>query len=148
MRKMILLFLFFLALATISNRASAAEQPSVQITESAAHWANTKGDVQVFLVQHTPRDFSLFVAGGAEYTVIYHSRANSTVPIVQELKPKAASAIKGMQEYEFVHNFSKQTIWMALVFEKNGHRAQELTRTFYGDIFSVVPNGKFLKDPK
>ncbi len=153
MKTMRVVLLAVPVLACLSAPALAADKTNVPLTEKSLHWTDTKVSVSVFLVQRktTPpgyaNAFSLFVAGGDDLTIVYRSRVNSTIPIVRVLKPKATSSIKGMQEFEFKHGFSKTTIWMAIVFEKDGRRIEQLTRTFYGSMDKVVPNNKFLETP-
>ena len=127
--------------------AFAQADTNVPPAEKSLHWSDTNLSVRVFLVQRksVPVNFSLFVTGGDDLTVVYRSEHNSSMPIVRELKPKTNSSIKDLRQYDFRHGFSKSTIWMAIVFKKDDRRIENLTRTFYGSMDKIVPNDEFLK---
>lgn len=118
-----------------------AQSPETPQVNKAVSWSY--GGVQVFLVCEGMEKFRLVIITGNEYTVFYRSRRSSRVDISMELEPEESST-QYVRYYNFTHRFSRTTVWMAIEFKKKGRRINALTRTFYGDIYKVVPNEKFL----
>jgi hypothetical protein len=142
--------LTLMAACLLLGAAGAQEQPTpVPLsTDTALHWSGGGGATHVFLLQDTQdpaNRFRLFVAGGDDLKVIYRTQLNSRTDVRNELQPKKP-VLAGLREYEFTHKFSRMTVWMGLVFVRGDVRDDELTRTFYGGIGNVVPNGEYLKD--
>lgn len=143
MKKAIALLLATCVSSLAATIATAAdnETPTVQ---KAVAWSDKAETVRVFFVNRDNNRYSLFVVGNKDYSVVYRTSRNSSEAIRRELTPK--QTIGNVQEYELDHHFSRTTIWMAVEFVKKGQRSDELTRTFYGSIEKVVPNGQFIKE--
>ncbi len=120
-------------------------QPTHKLpTYRSIFWTDESLRVEVYLVQKQDNNsnYSLLVVANRNLKIFYHSKINSSQPVLRELSP--IKIIKGRKYYEFNHSFSKMTIWMALEFKLKGTRIESLTRTFYNDIFEIVPNDQFL----
>ena len=148
MKKLLHICMVFclLYVASVGDTCDEARAAVALHTDKSVHWASADGTTHVFLVQRDlqPQSrFSLYIAGTNNFTITYRTRVNSRTDIQRQLRPRNSS-IKGLQEYEFFHAFSKTTIWMAIEFSKHGARANDLTRTFYGSLDKVVPNDEFL----
>ena len=142
MKKIFALIIFSLGLLFGTIQAQQPEKPSVART---AFW--TDGNTEVFLIAkgNGINNYTLMVVSkGNRLKISYHTTINSSQDVLKELIP--VKIIKGRKYYEFSHHFSRTTIWMALEFKLNEKRVETLTRTFYNDIFEVVPNDQFLND--
>lgn len=141
MKKIFALFIFSFVFLIAGIQAQ-SEKPTVART---AFWADENLGVEVYLVNKINKttNYSLMVVANKNVRIFYHTSINSMEPVLKELSP--VKIIKGRRYYEFTHNFTKMTIWMSLEFKLKGKRIDSLTRTFYNDIFDIVPNGDFLK---
>lgn len=125
-----------------------AQQTKNDLTYRAVFWADEKLATEVYLVEKRSGEsnFILRVISDKDLKVTYHTRINSFENVDKELAP--VKMVAGVKYYEVSHHFSKMTIWMALEFKLDGKRVESLTRTFYDNLFDVVPNGQFLDRPK
>lgn len=139
MKKIFTLLIFSLSLL-IGTIQAQSEKPSVART---AFWVD--GNTEVYLVNKITKtsNYRLMVVTNKNVKIFYHTSINSMEPVLKELTP--VKIFKGRRYYEFSHNFTKMTIWMSLEFKLRGKRIESLTRTFYNDIFDIVPNNQFLK---
>ena len=120
------------------------EETNAPAVDKAVHWDSEKDKIEAFLVEKSPDFFRLAVitADNSKIKVVLHSEINSMTPVIKELDP-IPSTDKSIWCFEFRHRFSKTTIWMALEFMKDGKQIEDMTRTFYGDIFTAVVNDMF-----
>lgn len=127
------------ALLGASALATFAQKQNAPPIARAVYWANA--DAEVYLLQKGSGGFRLTIVSQKQFKVTYHTRINSIEPVDKELMP--ASSVNGVTIYDFNHNFTKMTIWMALEFSFDGKTVPDLTRTFLNDIEEVVANGYF-----
>ncbi len=134
------------ALLSASALATFAQKQNVPPIARAVYWANA--EAEVYLLEKSTGGLRLTVFSKKTFTVTYHTRINSMEPVDTVLVP--TSSANGVTIYDFNHNFTKMTIWMALEFTFDGQPVPELSRTFLNDIQDVVPNGyfNFLGKPK
>ena len=116
------------------------ENPTVEV-QKAVSWSYD--GTQVVLYPTPERTFRLVVMNPKDYVVVYRTAINTSKPVAKVLEPLKGST-KDFRVYEFTHRFSRTTVWMAVVFRKDGRRVDELTRTFYGDISKPVPGKDYL----
>ncbi|HEV8590360.1 MAG TPA: hypothetical protein VGQ72_15940 [Pyrinomonadaceae bacterium] len=142
------LFVFFGAVALVMAAALAtfAQKQNAPPIAKAVYWANA--DAEVYLLEKGSGGLRLTVVSQKQFTVTYRTRINSIEPVDKVLAP--TSSANGITIYDFNHNFTKMTLWMALEFSLDGNTVPELTRTFLNDINEVVANGyfDFLSKPK
>lgn len=119
-----------------------AQQPKVPPVGKAVYWVSQEPEAEVYLIERGDRAFRLTVVSKEDLKVVYHTSINSSEPVDKDLMPVNSGDV-GVRIYEFKHHFSRTTIWMAIEFTLNGKSVSGLTRTFFNDISSVVPNGHF-----
>jgi hypothetical protein len=130
-----------LMIAAVGIGHAAAQQSNTPPVSKAVYWSSAEPRAEIYLVGNEGGgDLRLTVISKRELKVIYHTRINSSEEVEKELTP-AGPETEGVRSYEFHHVFSRMTIWMSLEFQLDGKTVPGLTRTFYNDIFSVVPNG-------
>ena len=139
MLRRIFMFIGLIALIATGTLMAFAQKPNAPPIAKAVYWANP--DAEVYLLQKNSGGFRLTVVSQKQFQVTYHTRINSIEPVKKVLAP--TSSANGITTYDFEHNFTKMTIWMALEFSFNGQTHWELTRTFLNDIHEVVVNGYF-----
>ena len=139
------LLLVLLALLAVGTALFAAETPAPPV-DTAVRWASADGSVEVVLAQvankKTHTNYRLIVISAKTLQVTYHTEINSSQKVVRVLKP-VASSLRDVKVYEFGHEFSRTTIWMALTFSRGGKPVAELTRSFYDGIEHPVSNSSF-----
>ena len=144
-QRLLLVLLGALALLSAGTALRAAEQPAPPV-DSAVRWASADGSVEVVLARvdnkKTHTNYRLMVISAKPLRVAYHTSINSSRKVDRVLKP-LASSLRDVKVYEFDHEFSRTTIWMALTFSRGGKPVAELTRTFYDGIEHPVPNAEF-----
>jgi hypothetical protein len=135
------------AILVIAASVIYAQQTNKPLTYRSLFWMDENMGVEVYLIErHVKNDnFNLVVVSDKDIKVTYRTSINSIEPVVKELIP--IKTAKGRAYYDVQHNFTKMTIWMALDFKFEGKKIDSLTRTFYDDLFSVVPDEQFLKNP-
>lgn len=121
-----------------------AQKPKAPPIARAVYWANA--DAEVYLLEKGSGGLRLTVVSNKAFTVTYHTRINSIEPVSKVLSPISSNA--NVTIYDFQHNFTKMTIWMALEFSLDGQPVPDLTRTFLNDINEVTPNGYFDFGPR
>lgn len=121
-----------------------AQKPKAPPIARAVYWANA--DAEIYLLEKGSGGLRLTVVSKKVFTVTYHTRINSIEPVSKVLGPLSSNA--NVTVYDFEHNFTKMTIWMALEFSLDGKPVPELTRTFLNDINEVTPNGYFDFGPR
>ncbi len=119
-----------------SVQAQHAKKPQLS---RAVYWANA--DAEIYLLEKGSGGLRLTIVSKKRFKVVYHTRINSIEPVDRELV--SLTSTNGFATYDFEHNFTKMTIWMALEFSTDGRVIPELTRTFLNDINEVVANGYF-----
>ena len=132
-------FILFASVEVCGTRAQQSKAPPVS---KAVYWASQEPEAEVYLVEKGDGDFRMIVVSKKDLKAMYHTSINSSEPVDKELIPVKPAGV-GVRNYEFKHHFSKMTIWMAIEFTLDGKSVSGLTRTFYNDISSVVPNGHF-----
>jgi len=136
--------LLILTILLLSISAIQAQPTQKLPTNRSVFWTDESLRAEVYLVQRQEKNsnYTLMVVSNRNLKIFYHSKINSSEAVLKELSP--IKIIKGRKYYEFNHSFSKRTIWMALEFKLKEKRIESLTRTFYNDIFEIVPNDQFL----
>jgi len=119
-----------------------AQHPKVPPVSKAVYWASQEPEAEVYLVDKGDGAFRMIVVSKKDLKAMYHTSINSSEPVDQELTPVNTAGV-GVRSYEFKHRFTRRTIWMAIEFMLDGKSVSGLTRTFFNDISSVVPNGDF-----
>ena len=127
--------------ASAGDFGAGAQKPKAPPISKAVYWASSEPEVEVYLVEKDSGGFKLTVVSKKDLKVTYHTSINSYEPVDKELVPSNSGA--SVRTYEFQHHFSKMTIWMALEFTLDGKSVSGLTRTFFNEISTVVPNGHF-----
>jgi hypothetical protein len=110
--------------------------------EKGVFWSDQETGTEVYLFRKISRGYRLTVFSKQSVSVGYRTEINSSESVYQELKPLESSC-RAIKYFEFEHSFSRRTIWMALDFTVGGKKIPALARTFYNDIFEVVPNEQF-----
>lgn len=123
-----------------ASQALAQDSKTPDITK-AVFWSDAGSGIQVYLVPKN-HHYRLVVVSKGDVKVTYHTSINSVEPVMKELAPVETSG-ETVRYYEFQHSFSKMTIWMGLSFTLDGQKVPNLTRTFYNDIFTLVPENFF-----
>lgn len=121
-----------------------AQKPTAPPIARAVYWANA--DAEIYLLEKGSGGLRLTVVSKKTFTVTYRTRINSIEPVSKVLSPISSNA--DVTIYDFQHNFTKMTIWMALEFSSDGKPVPDLTRTFLNDINEVTPNGYFDFGPR
>jgi len=141
------LLLGALALLALAPLLFGDEKPVPKV-DKAVRWAAADGSVEIVLTPvvnaKTKTNYRLLVISTKELRVTYHTKRNSMIKVETVLKPVTPS-LRDVKVYEFGHNFSRTTIWMALTFKHDGKPLNELTRTFYDGIEHTVPNADYLR---
>lgn len=137
--KRLLILSSVVAFVATAFMTTSGQRQNVPPIAKAVYWATA--DAEVYLFEHGSGGFRLTVISRKRFTVTYHTRINSIEPVDKVLSP--TNSANGVTTYDFDHNFSKMTIWMALEFSFDGKTMPELTRTFLNDINEVVANGYF-----
>ncbi len=147
-RKHLILALLGVLALVVTGTTLFGEEPPAPPVDTAVRWASADGAMEIILTPvvnaKTKTNYRLIVISAKELQVTYHTSLNSSTKVDKVLKP-LASTLRDVKVYEFGHEFSRTTIWMALTFAHNGKPVTELTRTFYDGIDHTVPNANFLK---
>lgn len=147
-KRLIISLLGILLLSCTTLLADELPAPKV---ETAVHWSNTDGTIEIILTPivnaQAKTNYRLIVISAKELQVTYHTSVNSTKKVDKLLNP-VASTLRDVKAYEFSHQFSRTTIWMALTFSLEDKPLGELTRTFYDGIENSVPNEEFINKEK
>ena len=129
-------------LAPVEVSGIRAQQSKAPPVSKAVYWASQEPEAEVYLVEKGDGDFRMVVVSKKDLKVIYHTSINSSKPVDKELMPVNSGGV-GVRIYEFKHHFTRTTIWMAIELMLNGESVSDLTRTFFNDTSTVVPNGHF-----
>jgi len=143
-RVMTTFLILFLGIPLIAHATSVRPVKRSSTKSPLVSWSDTKGTT-VILMRKTDGSFRLIIVTDVDYEIVYRTERNSSIDVSQKLEPDPSST-KRVKFYDFDHSFSRTTIWMAVVFKKDGKVNNDLTRTFYGSIQKTVSNDDFLTD--
>ncbi len=124
-----------------------AQKTSGYLTYRSLYWMDEGLATEVYVSEKRGENgnFSLMVISEKDIKVFYRTSINSIEPVNKELLP--VKTAKNVKYYEINHHFTKMTIWMGLEFKLDNKIIESLTRTFYDNLFDIVPNDDFLKKP-
>lgn len=142
--KFIIVFSLIVCFGAIQTAAQDDKKP---FALKGIFWFDPDTGVEAYLFPYKNLNYRLTVISKKDVKVTYHTSINSIEPVDKELALKSSTG-DTVKYFEFEHYFSKMTIWMALEFTVDGKKTPALTRTFYNDIFEVVPNEDFFKGTK
>ena len=112
--------------------------------QQAVFWGDDSLKTEIFLVRKSATDYHLVINSPVQYEVYYRTEINSIEPVIQKIIPGSLSDDK-FHRYNFTHEFTRTTPWLALEFKRDGKSYLSLNRTLLGEMSNSVANNGYWK---